>query len=123
MAIALTVCRGRSHDEYYFDQPTRITNDPTPQPYLAVNRREIFLRSLNAEILRLAMPDVERTILASGGTFTPTLNVHGAFGTVVGWTDARPVIAVWLTTNRNIVRQAARAIADHAAGRRQRQIG
>lgn len=112
VAIALTVCRGRSHDEYYFDQPTRITNDPTPEPYLAVNRREIFLRSLHAEILRLAMPDVGQDILTRGGDFTPTLNVHGAFGTVADWDDVRPVLTAWLTANRNIVRTAAKAIAD-----------
>jgi len=112
VAIALTVCRGRSHDEYYFDQPARITNDPTPEPYLAVNRREIFLRSLHAEILRLAMPDAEQNILASGGSFTPTLNVHGAFGTVADWDAIRPVLTAWLTANRNIVREAAKAISD-----------
>ncbi len=38
MAVSLTVCRGRSHDEYYFGRPELITNEPTPQPYLALNR-------------------------------------------------------------------------------------
>ena len=58
VAVALTVCRGRSHDEYYFDNPSAITNDPTPPPYLTLDRREIFLRSLAAELLRLAMRDI-----------------------------------------------------------------
>ncbi len=111
-AIALTVCRGRSHDEYYFDQPTRITNDPTPQPYLAVNRREIFLRSLNAEVIRLAIPDVEQSILISGGTFTPTRNVHGEFGTVADWDNVAPLLAAWLSSNRNTIQEVARAISD-----------
>lgn len=112
VAVALTVCRGRSHDEYYFDQPTRITNDPTPEPYLAVNRREIFLRSLRAEILRLAMPDVEQSVVNGGGSFTPTRNVHGAFGLVSDWDTARPILTSWLATNRNPVLGAARALAD-----------
>jgi ATP-dependent helicase YprA (DUF1998 family) len=30
VAVALTVCRGRRHDEYYFDRPDLITNEPTP---------------------------------------------------------------------------------------------
>ncbi len=112
VAIALTVCRGRSHDEYYFDQPTRITNDPTPQPYLAVNRREIFLRSLNAEVLRQAMPDVEQSILTSGGSFTPTVNVHGGFGMVAEWNAAAPVLSAWLSANRNLIQEVARAVSD-----------
>ena len=112
VAIALTVCRGRSHDEYYFDQPTRITNDPTPEPYLAVNRRAILLRSLRAEVLRLAMPDVEQSIANGGGTFTPTVNVHGAFGLVADWDAVRPVLTAWLATNRNVVLDAARALTD-----------
>lgn len=112
VAIALTVCRGRSHDEYYFDQPRRITNDPTPQPYLAVDRREIFSRSLRSEVLRLAMPDVEKATIDGGGVFTPTLNVHGAFGLVAEWADARPHLEQWLLYNRDLVRSAAAALVD-----------
>ena len=29
LAIALTVCRNRSHDAFYFQHPEKITNDPT----------------------------------------------------------------------------------------------
>ena len=112
VAIALTVCRGRSHDEYYFDQPDRITNDPTPEPYLAVDRREILGRSLRAEVLRLAMPDIEKAAIDAGANFTPTLNVHGAFGLVAEWPDARPHLVQWLLDNRDLVRTAASALTD-----------
>lgn len=119
VAVALTVCRGRSHDEYYFDQPERITNDPTPQPYLAVDREEIYLRSLRAEILRLAMPAVGQAVTAAGGTFTATVNVHGAFGEVVDWPTARPQLANWLNQHPGEIRAAAYALADRTplAGR------
>lgn len=112
VAIALTVCRGRSHDEYYFDQPHRITNDPTPKPYLAVDRREIFDRSLRAEALRLAMPDVQKAMTEAGADFTPTINVHGAFGLVTEWPYARPHLEQWLLENRNLVRATAAALTD-----------
>jgi hypothetical protein len=112
VAVALTVCRGRSHDEYYFDQPERITNDPTPQPYLAVDREEIFLRSLRAEILRRAMPEVARAVIAAGGTFTATVNVHGAFGEVADWAAARPELIGWMTAHPAEINAAAYAIAD-----------
>lgn len=32
LSIALTLCRGRSHDEYYFERPELITADPPPPP-------------------------------------------------------------------------------------------
>ena len=112
VAVALTVCRGRSHDEYYFDQPERITNDPTPEPYLAVDREEIFLRSLRAELLRLAMPAVKQAIVAAGGAFTPTTNVHGAFGTVADWPAVRPVLNEWLEANQPAISVAGAALAD-----------
>ncbi|HEV2392683.1 MAG TPA: helicase-related protein, partial [Verrucomicrobiae bacterium] len=33
LAVALTLCRGRSHDDYYFQRPERITSERPPQPY------------------------------------------------------------------------------------------
>lgn len=30
MSVALTLCRGRSHDDYYFQRPQRIISDPPP---------------------------------------------------------------------------------------------
>src|ERR671920_2246691 len=50
VAAALTVCRGRSHDEYYFNNPARITGDPPPVPYLDMGRLEIVRRSALAEL-------------------------------------------------------------------------
>ncbi len=54
VSLALTVCRGRSHDEYYFDNIDRIISDPPPAPYLDLNRLEILRRVLSAEALRRA---------------------------------------------------------------------
>ena len=42
LSVALTLCRGRSHDDYYFQRPQRITADPPPQPYVDVERQEII---------------------------------------------------------------------------------
>jgi Lhr-like helicase len=112
VAVALTICRGRSHDEYYFDAPERITNDPTPAPYLATSRVEIVLRSLHGETLRLAMPDVADAIDATGMPFNRTSNVHGAYGTVADWPAARQLLIDWLANNRGAVAEAAAAIAD-----------
>ncbi len=112
VAVALTVCRGRSHDEYYFDRPESITSDPTPKPYLALGRKEIFLRSLRSEILRLAMRDIGRTLRNKGIDLDLTANVHGAFGRVTDWPVLRSDLAAWLSRNTGVVSGAAAALAD-----------
>ena len=52
LSVALTLCRGRSHDDYYFQRPDRITSDPPPQPYVDMRREAILLRVLAKEVLR-----------------------------------------------------------------------
>lgn len=83
LALALTVCRGRSHDDYYFDHPERITGDPPPEPYIDLTRPEILKRVLAIEVLRqafrqLALEDEDAEL----GT-----NVHGQFGSCEAWSD------------------------------------
>lgn len=108
VAIALTVCRGRSHDEYYFERPDRITNEPTPKPYLALNRPEIFARSLRSEILRQASAD----FISGANGEDASANVHGAFGKTADWqTMLRPRLGRWLQDHPDTVRDAARSLA------------
>ena len=37
-AVVLTLCRGRSHDEFYYRHPERITGDRPPVPFLSMSR-------------------------------------------------------------------------------------
>lgn len=108
VAIALTICRGRSHDEYYFERPDRITNEPTPKPYLTLNRPELFDRSLRSEILRLASADY----LSAADGDDLSSNVHGEFGKTGDW-DAtiRPRLERWIEDNRNAVIALATALS------------
>lgn len=90
LASALTVCRGRSHDEYYFNNPDRITGDPPPVPYLDLDREPIVKRSALAEVLRRAFSE---TGTARGSASS---SVHGAFGTAEEWPEFEPSIRQWL---------------------------
>jgi len=101
MSVALTVCRGRSHDDFYFQHVDRITSDPPPQPYLDMTREEIVKRALTAEMLRRAFIPAN-----SGVQFDPKVekntNVHGQFGTVEAWrgiTQRRQKVQQWLQDN------------------------
>ena len=79
LSAALTLCRGRSHDDYYFQRPDRITSDPPPQPYVDMRREAILRRVLAKEVLRQAFLTLG-LFVAQGGD-----NVHGEFGTATEW--------------------------------------
>ena len=79
VATALTLCRGRSHDDYYFQRPERITADPPPAPYVDTNRPQILRRVLAKEVLRKAFA----TLRLFGGTSGDS--VHGQFGASDAW--------------------------------------
>ena len=45
-SLAMTLCRGRSHDMHYFRHPEAITGDAPPPPFLTVEHIDISLRLL-----------------------------------------------------------------------------
>jgi ATP-dependent helicase YprA (DUF1998 family) len=97
LAVALTVCRGRSHDDFYFAHPERITGDPPPAPYLDLRRPEILQRVFASELLRraflqIAVDDPEVDLGA---------NVHGQFGLVADWPNHRESVRQWLAAQRD----------------------
>ena len=111
IAVALTVCRGRSHDEYYFERPDRITNEPTPRPYLVLDRREIFARSLRSEVLRQAS-----TAIISADGEDPSSSVHGAFGKTADWQmTLRSRLTKWLKNNPLTIKETADSLARSTA--------
>lgn len=78
LSLAVTLCRGRSHDLYYYNFPESITGDPPPPPYIDTSSRPIFERVLNKEVLRRVFATMPEG--AGGGE-----SVHGEFGTVDEW--------------------------------------
>ncbi|MFF3863690.1 DEAD/DEAH box helicase [Streptomyces sp. NPDC002209] len=102
VAAALTVCRGRSHDEHYFANPSAITNDPTPPPYLTLKRPEILKRAMAAEVLRLAFRDLD----THGGSGS----VHGEFGKARDWAAALPDVRNWLDQQSSVLAATAQAL-------------
>lgn len=106
LAVALTLCRGRSHDDYYFQRPDRITSERPPQPYVDLRRRAIALRVLNKEVLRRAFVDLG-LFVGDGGD-----NVHGEFGDAASWnqppnaataTTVEQLVAAWIAANAQVI--------------------
>lgn len=93
LALSLTVCRGRTHDDFFFANPERITSDPPEPPYLDLRRREIVQRVLAAEVLRSAF----RSAHALPGAPDSGDNVHGEFGDAADWAAVRDGVSDWIT--------------------------
>jgi len=114
LATALTVCRGRSHDEYYFARPSLITNEPTPKPYLALEREEIIQRTLRAEALRMAFADIGPEAVKAKLLTDLTNNPHGQFGLSAEWPQIVQVVQKWIDSHLDQLREAARALTKFA---------
>jgi ATP-dependent helicase YprA (DUF1998 family) len=111
LAIALTVCRGRSHDDFYFSHPEKITGDPPPRPYLDLKRLEIVERVFVSEVLRRAFRDAG----VSGDIGDLGDNIHGQFGSVEAWPANRPAIEQWLRESRDEIVLVADALLEATA--------
>lgn len=100
-AIVLTLCRGRSHDEFYYSHPERITNEKPPVPFLTINQPEIAYRLMAKECLR-------RAFRQSGVRWwhSPVPpDSHGEFGTVVEWlsnVSLRSNVEAWLQSASDV---------------------
>ncbi|MFY9584174.1 MAG: DEAD/DEAH box helicase, partial [Candidatus Acidiferrales bacterium] len=118
LSIALTLCRGRSHDDYYFQRPVRITADPPPPPYVDMRQDTILRRVLTKEVMREAFLDLG-LFVGEGGD-----NVHGEFGDAAAWNQppnnpapgtppgatVRQLVAAWIQNNVNVIAHARDAL-------------
>lgn len=104
VSFAITFCRGRSHDDYYFQRPESITGDPPPTPYIDVTCKSdsIFKRVLVKEVLRLAFRNtgISNEILLDGNGMD---SVHGEFGLALDWSNKHYDLRVsdWLQNPAN----------------------
>ena len=96
VSLAVTFCRGRSHDDFYFQRPESMTGDPPPAPYVDTRSEQIFRRVLVKEILRRAFEAKLGELGVGGGD-----NVHGEFGDAANWSAVAPAIEAWITDPNN----------------------
>jgi len=101
LSIALTIAKGNSHDQTHYVQSHRMVSSIPPDPYLEVNRTEIFDRVLNKEILHQAFSDINLT------DDEKTDNIHGEFGFAQNWPSHRDHVKLWLETNTDQIEKIA----------------
>lgn len=104
-SVILTFCRGRSHDEFYFANPQKITGDAPPTPFLTMGQERIFKRLLAKEILRRAYDEKRIDITSDDKS-----SVHGEFGSVDSWASYKPEIINWIIENSEAIEQTVNAL-------------
>lgn len=104
-SVILTFCRGRSHDEFYFANPQKITGDAPPTPFLTMGQERIFKRLLAKEIFRRAYVEKEIDI-----TSDEKSSVHGEFGSVESWATYKLEIINWINENSAAIEQTVNAL-------------
>lgn len=102
LSVALTLCRGRSHDDYYFERPRLITFAPPPPPYVDVTSIPIARRVMSKEVLRRAFANIG----VQGGAD----NVHGEFDSVANWGAHQAAVAAWIAANPQDVATVAQSV-------------
>jgi hypothetical protein len=101
-AAVLTLCRGRSHDEFYYSRPRRITGDLPPVPFLSMSRTEIARRL----VAKACLYDAFRAAGVRWWDSPTPPDSHGEFGTVIDWLnmpDRRQSVDDWLTTSPRVL--------------------
>ena len=107
-SAAVTFCRGRSHDSYYYNSALEeITGGKPKDPTLAVNPPKgnndspnlaIIQRVILKHVLMYAFKDFRRdhpeiNFIVDGDT-------HGQFGEISNWLDIRPILEKWITDKK-----------------------
>lgn len=111
-SVALTYCRGQSHDRVHFDHPEEMTGGIAVAPTVSVGEDQHILatRLVAKELLRKAFHE-------SGVAWTDSLedhDTHGEMGTVQGFLgaeDLRLKIESWFLNNSPQIDHVCRAIS------------
>ncbi len=83
-SLALTICRTKSHDVFYFQRPRNITGDVPPTPFLTKGLEKIALRFLWKRWLIEAFSQIRSNFRSDGlrlfpGDLMSPPDIHGEF--------------------------------------------
>lgn len=113
-SVALTVCRTKSHDLYYFRLPEKITGDEPPPPFLAKDLPIIAQRLVRKAWLSSAFDRVRDAARGAppgfaGDWMAP--DIHGEFIPTPAWPDWRDRIIAALRETQAERDRTARALS------------
>jgi DEAD/DEAH box helicase domain-containing protein len=104
-SFAVTVCRDRSHDDFFFHHMARMTSDSPPAPFIDLGRDRIVKRVVAAELLRRAFMSLSTRPRRNAAS------IHGTFGLTEEWAGRKASVEQWLRSGTDIVEVATRFCA------------
>ncbi|WP_446892536.1 DEAD/DEAH box helicase [Acinetobacter sp. NS4_7] len=81
-SMIVTLCRNKSHDTYYYENPEAITADPPPPPFLSFDLLQVHKRIVNKVWLTYAFDLIKNRYLESGNDYPGDYvkgSTHGDF--------------------------------------------
>lgn len=124
-SLILTFCRGRSHDEFYFNNIHKITGDPPPTPFLTMGQSRIFTRLLIKELLRQAFSYLFYEIGPTqfdADELDKGKSVHGEFGKVEYWELYKDIIEDWISNNEKEISNIIRILGGEIIQSKKKEI-
>ena len=116
-SLAVTVCRTKSHDLYYFRQPARMTGDVPPPPFLAKSRPEIAKRFLRKRWLTAAFGGLRETRRPWPVDAMRPPDIHGEFVSVADYAGDptwRTDLMASLERTQDAARDFAAQLCEHS---------
>ena len=80
-SFVATLCKGNSFDNFHFENPDQILNQPSPVPFLSISRDEIAKRFIIKETMRKIFFNSNFNVSEEA------VDVHGEFGTIKEWKE------------------------------------
>jgi hypothetical protein len=118
-SVVFTICRSRSHDEYYFGNPRRITGDIPPAPRLSIDMQKIARRVAAQECLRLGFAlALERLGSSQAEAEADELagseegSTHGSFSFVKDWARLGDFVRNFLKHDDRVNEITARIVSE-----------
>ncbi len=94
-SYVLTLCRSRTHDVHYYNNPEEITNEKAPDPFLTMNVYDIPKRLMAKECLRRFFVDKFQAENSS--------QVHGEFDFTNNWHNYEADAKKWFENSKEVV--------------------
>jgi hypothetical protein len=105
-SAAMTFCRGKSHDSYYYyDGIEEITGGDAPPPILSLkpNESQGEVQMKIPILRRMLVKNILKVAFLSIGTKDINKDTHGQFGIVSEWESYRPQLENWIKINTTII--------------------
>ena len=114
-SVALTIGRGRSHDDTYFDSPQEMAAGANAPIFLDLEQKQILQRAFAKSVLQAAFANISKSLEGgaenrAGDDWQRKGGVHGEFGSATDWHNVQTEVKEWMHSNLQKLRERLDAL-------------